>query len=738
MKRFPSLLCGLLFSFSVFSQSATSPVFNLGFETVANGFPEGWEGMGASNYSLTLDSSVVRSGKYSACITFKDGSPEFRAWSLIIPGSYAGKKITLTGYIKTENVSDGYAGLWMRIDPSVAFDNMHKRGVKGTTDWTRYEVTLTMDPQKTEQFAVGGLLAGTGKVWIDDLQISIDGKDIQTLHPLEKKWLPADLDKEFDNGSRISISSLSPLQVNHLKLLGQVWGFLKYHHPKIAVGGVNWDYELFRILPGILGAETPEQRDQLLVTWIRNLGPFTKGKPKAIKEAQVKIYPDQAWITQNGFSTELSVLLQDIRYAKRPQEHYYIGFYPGIGNPQFKNEKDYASMAFPDEGFRLLALYRYWNIIRYYFPYKNLIEGDWTNVLETYIPLFVNSASEQEYTLTVLELIGKIHDTHANIWGGGPTLKTYFGDRYAPIDLVFVDGQPVVNGYYNDTLGKASGLLPGDMIVAVDHTPVEQIIVENLKYTPASNYPTQLRDMAVLLVRSNDTTIHLEFMRDGKREQRNVNTCMRRELNLYGKYQSADSSFSLIREDVAYINNSSLKTSHLPQIWDAIQHTKGLIIDLRNYPSDFPLYHLSSYLMPGRLPFVYITDGDNGLPGLFVFKELLYVGKKNPGYYKGKVVILVNEVSQSSSEFHAMAYRQHPRAVVIGSTTAGADGNVSAFDLPGGISTMISGVGIYYPDGTETQCIGIVPDIEVRPTVEGIKNGRDELMEKAIEIIDAP
>lgn len=62
--------------------------------------------------------------------------------------------------------------------------------------------------------------------------------------------------------------------------------------------------------------------------------------------------------------------------------------------------------------------------------------------------------------------------------------------------------------------------------------------------------------------------------------------------------------------------------------------------------------------------------------------------------------------------------------------------HISTIYLPGGLITMISGIGVYYPDGTETQRVGIVPDIEVKPTIEGIKNGKDELLEKAIEIIN--
>ena len=98
----------------------------------------------------------MQNGKYAASIEFKEGKPTFKAWSFKIPNNYAGKEITLTGYIRTENVTDGYAGLWMRIDPSLGFDNMSKNGVKGTTNWTKYAITLKLSPQRTEQIIIGG------------------------------------------------------------------------------------------------------------------------------------------------------------------------------------------------------------------------------------------------------------------------------------------------------------------------------------------------------------------------------------------------------------------------------------------------------------------------------------------------------------------------------------------------------------------------------------------------------
>lgn len=115
-----------------------------------------------------------------------EGTEGFRAIMYTLPNNYAGRKITLSGYLKTENVTDGFAGLWMRIDPEVAFNNMQNVGPKGTNGWKKYEVTLNMSPENTQQIVIGALLSGKGKIWVDDLKVSIDGKDIENAKIFEK------------------------------------------------------------------------------------------------------------------------------------------------------------------------------------------------------------------------------------------------------------------------------------------------------------------------------------------------------------------------------------------------------------------------------------------------------------------------------------------------------------------------------------------------------------------------
>ena len=262
------------------------------------------------------------------------------------------------------------------------------------------------------------------------------------------------------------------------------------------------------------------------------------------------------------------------------------------------------------------------------------------------------------------------------------------------------------------------------------------IVKKRLKYTPASNYPTQLRDLAKKLLRTNDTILNIEFIRNGKSQNKLIKTYSTTEINIYKKYQTKDTCFKFINPDIAYLYLGSIKNEYLPNIFEKIKDTKGLIIDLRCYPSEFVVFSLGKYLMPKSTEFVKFSNGSIKNPGLFTYKYTLKVGGKNSNFYNGKIVILINETTLSQAEYTTMAFRVAPNTTVIGSTTAGADGNVSTFYLSGEIKTMISGIGVYYPDGTETQRVGIIPDIEIKPTIEGVKLNKDELLEKAIELIE--
>lgn len=98
-----------------------------------------------------------------------------------------GKRIRFSGYIKTDGVTDGYAGLWWRVDGkngATAFDNMQDRGVSGTTDWKRFVIELPVAAD-TKNINFGALFSGNGTAWFDGLSVEIDGVPYQNKAALD-------------------------------------------------------------------------------------------------------------------------------------------------------------------------------------------------------------------------------------------------------------------------------------------------------------------------------------------------------------------------------------------------------------------------------------------------------------------------------------------------------------------------------------------------------------------------
>ena len=190
---------------------------------------------------------TVHGGKWALRIERNDKSEgAFTAVNRMIPIDFAGESLELRGFLRTEDVSD-FAGLWMREDGdsgSVAFDNMQRRQLKGTTEWTEYSIKLPLE-KSAKRLIFGVLAAGVGKVWADDIHLLVDGRPLEGEPRIEQPKTVLDLDKEFDAGSGIALKSLTKIQIDNLAMLGKIWGFLKYHHPIVTAGKRHWDYELF-------------------------------------------------------------------------------------------------------------------------------------------------------------------------------------------------------------------------------------------------------------------------------------------------------------------------------------------------------------------------------------------------------------------------------------------------------------------------------------------------------------
>ncbi|TYZ13542.1 peptidase S41 [Hymenobacter lutimineralis] len=726
------------------------PAPGLDFEQLNNKThqPSGWRAPADNGYQVTVDSVVKYQGRYSLRIQSvatprQEGT--YGVATVQLPVYFQGKTVQLHGYLKTRNVLNGTAGIWLRLNDgqgkAVAFDNMHLQNVQGTTDWKRYTISLPLAPE-VQEILLGGTLPATGTMWVDQLEVTVDDKPLAQAALRPVKHYKAEQDTSFSRASGISLGKLSKQQVENLAVLGRVWGFAKYYHPAVAAGEHNLDACLLRLLPQVLASASLKARSQLLSAWLTSLGPIPACAACQEPAADsTRLQPDLAWLTDKRQVTPaLSQQLTYLRAHRNQGPHYYVAAAPYAGNPLFQHENAYAQVPgnLPDDGLRLLALYRYWNMIAYFFPYRYAIEEDWQRVLPEFLPRFVAARTAEQYRLAVLSLVTRINDTHAYILPNDPVLSAYWGSYFAPVQIRFVEGQAVVTEYYDPSLGPATGLLKGDVVVSVDGRPVAELIAQRRPLTPASNEVTRLRNIARELLRGRTPQLQLVVQRAGRELPFTITRYPAGQLNLALNNGTPDPkapAWHKLPGNIGHLTLGTIRNKELPAIMQDAQATKGLIIDIRNYPSDFVVFALTKYLLAQPADFVRFSEPQFTYPGVFKLAAPLQVVPGRGPAYAGKVVVLVNELSQSQSEYTAMALQAVPGVTVVGSTTAGADGNVSAIVLPGNVNTRISGLGVYYPDGRETQRVGIVPDLEVKPTLKGIREGRDEVLERAVELI---
>src|SRR6185369_13126670 len=172
-----------------------------------------------------------------------------------------------------------------------------------------------------------------------------------------------------------------------------------------------------------------------LFEWVRSLSeisPCAACTPLRIDDLHLS--SDIDWIDQRTMlGNDLSFLLRNIFNRRSQNAQFYVSAAPNVGNPVFEHELAYAGIKFPDAGYQLLALYRFWNIIEYWYPNRNVLDEDWNSVLAEFIPRIALAKSKEEYQLELIALIAKVTDTHANLWSAPPQSRPPVGACQLPV-----------------------------------------------------------------------------------------------------------------------------------------------------------------------------------------------------------------------------------------------------------------------------------------------------------------
>jgi hypothetical protein len=517
-------------------------------------------------------------------------------------------------------------------------------------------------------------------------------------------------------------------EVARLATLARVWGFLEYHHPGLASGEVDWDRALLDAIPAARSAQTRPAHREVLAALLAHAGPPPEeGEPSSPKVAAMAWLPRDPLI-DDALERELGV----IRRAARTADSRRVSFAPNVGNAVFPSEGEDDLPDYPGEALRLLALFRYWNAINYFFPYRHQIDGGWDGVLEEFIPRFLGAADAPAFHLVVKEMVARINDGHGFVTS--EVLNHALGTRMPRLSFRVVEDTTVVIAPRRFELTPE--LRPGDIVTSIGDTPIERAR-ERLRPIARGSNPTAVEaTVSNYLARTNEPTLALTVVRGEREHTLSLPTYPISDLVADTRDSASSPRWKVLEGDIGYVDMGTLEADDIEPAMSALTATRGIVFDMRAYP-EFILFQLIPHLTPSPAAFFRFTKPDAHWPGAFQEESGPLIGGGRSDTYQGQVIVLVDETTMSRAEYFTMALQSVPGALVVGSQTAGADGNVSTIQLPGGIVAGMSGIGIYYPDGRPTQRVGIAVDVEVRPTIEGLREGRDEVLARAIELIRA-
>ena len=397
--------------------------------------------------------------------------------------------------------------------------------------------------------------------------------------------------------------------------------------------------------------------------------------------------------------------------------------------PDFSNEATHMIFNYGNMSNRLLGLFRVWNAVEYYFPYLDIMDEDWGELLAEYIPKMLEGRDQKTFELTIAELTAHLQDAHVSLLDQKVFLNV-FGKYSLSVELTQAEGKVVVQNVFGDTCP----LQRGDIILKLDGVEIEQVIEERQKYLSDSDKKRIVPHISSYLLWSDRQTMEVIVMRDGKEEVLSAQGYV----GAFNQKEKKTAAYEMLDGNIGLINPEAFQEEKLEDIMQEYKDTDGLIIDLRQYPSNGELNYLASYLKKEPTVCSVIAFPSQSIPGVMVLEEQSYGGasEEYPSYYYEKpVVMLMNEESVSASEFHVMILRGGENVTVMGSNSHGTDGNTVFLPLPNKNVVRFTGLGVYTPEMGQTQRIGLTPDIEVHPTIEGIKEGRDELMEAAVAYI---
>ncbi|HSP81323.1 MAG TPA: S41 family peptidase, partial [Myxococcaceae bacterium] len=279
----------------------------------------------------------------------------------------------------------------------------------------------------------------------------------------------------------------------------------------------------------------------------------------------------------------------------------------------------------------------------------------------------------------------------------------------------------------------APGLAPGQVVESLDGKPLEERLRELEPYITASHAAhRRLRLLRYALTgpEGSESTLGV---RDASGQLEQVR--FTRSQKSFQKEKPGE-AYRVLEGNIGYADLTRLQVPEVEPMFEKLKNTRALILDMRGYPHG-TAWALTPYLNTrgARYGAVFernLVSGEDEAGRYKFFQEL---PRASVPLYRGRTVMLIDERAISQAEHTGLFLEAANGTTFIGSPTAGANGDITNLVLPGGISVTFTGHDVRHVDGAQLQRVGLRPHVYVRPTVAGLRAGKDEVLERALRYL---
>ncbi|HEX3556363.1 MAG TPA: S41 family peptidase [Thermoanaerobaculia bacterium] len=390
-----------------------------------------------------------------------------------------------------------------------------------------------------------------------------------------------------------------------------------------------------------------------------------------------------------------------------------------------------------DRTTRLAGVVVGWGVFQHFYPYFEQVGADWPGALRRALTSAAVDADEASYARTLRRLVVELEDGHARV------LPVTLPVRFA-FTWDWIEDQLVITSV---EAGATHGMVAGDRILAIDGRPAAAELAELESLTSAAT-PQSRRVKALIELAAGlpGGTATLTVQPHAGGPVRTVTAAYTAPVGssfgiggLGSPEEPRPEKIAQVRPGIFYVDLSRIDDDDFNGAVDQLAAADGVVFDMRGYPwfvSEKVLSHLIDKPVTSNwfnLPIITRPDRQG-----WDWRPAYWLQTPLAPRLTGRIAFLIDGRVLSYAESLMGIVEAERLGALVGGPTGGTNGGADPFPVAGGHTLRFTGMDVRKKDGSPHHGVGIHPTVPVGRTLAGVIAGRDEVLEKGIEVVSQP